>query len=186
VTRGVNLEQVARENDAKTRVVLKSIKDLPLDNLKRKTVGYRVSPQRNYKVRPPKIEGYEVSDMVEVVLEGMTPEQLSRHVSDIFGLALQNGANNIESVRFYIQHRESLENQALKQATRQAIERAHTLAAAAGVKLGRLVSLSTGAAQVKPQLDLLRAAEIRTAAAPPIESGESRIRVQVAVAYEIE
>jgi len=85
--------------------------------------------------------------------------------------------------------KESLENEALKQAVQQAVQRAKTMAEAAGVKLRRIVSLSTQPIQIPPQPHLLRAVEMKAeadAAAPPMEIGESRIRVQVGIIYEIE
>ncbi|MGB6011472.1 MAG: SIMPL domain-containing protein, partial [Desulfobacterales bacterium] len=77
---------------------------------------------------------------------------------------------------------------ALKLATREAMDRARTLAEAAGVKLKRVVSLSTQPIQIPPRPQMLRAAEMKTeaAAAPPMEIGESQIRVTVSIAYEIE
>ena len=189
VTEGESLDLVGSENDGKTKAVLETVKRLGIENLKLKTTGYRVTPQKDYKARPPRIKGYEVYNAIEVTLEGFTPEQLSKQVSKIVGKALDSGANSIQYVQFYIKNKESLENEALKQAVQQAVQRAKTLAEAAGVKLKRIVSLSTQPIQMPPQPHLLRAAEMKTdaaAAAPPIEIGESHIRVQVSIVYEIE
>jgi uncharacterized protein YggE len=189
VTEGRNLEQVSSENASKTKGVLEAIKSLKMKNFKLKTSGYRVTPQKDYKARPPKIKGYEVYNAIEVTLEGFEPEQLSKHVSKIVGKALESGANNIHHIQFYIDNKEPLEKQALTQATRQAMDRAKTLAQAAGVKLKRIVSLSTHPIQMPPGPRMFRAADVKAeagAVAPPIEIGESRIRIQVSVAYEIE
>ena len=81
-----------------------------------------------------------------------------------------------------------MEKQALQQATHEAIERAKILAEAAGVKLKRIASLRSQPAYTPPQPRMLGAAEMKSdtlAAAPPMEMGESRIRVQVSIAYEI-
>ena len=69
------------------------------------------------------------------------------------------------------------------------MQRAKTMAATAGVKLKHIVSLSTLPVQMPPQPRMLRAMEMKTdadAAAPPMEIGESKIRVQVSIVYEIE
>ncbi|MFH1950232.1 MAG: SIMPL domain-containing protein [Pseudomonadota bacterium] len=189
VTEGEFLDLVGPENDGKTRAALETIKRLGIEKIKLKTSGYRVTPQRDYKARPPKIKGYEVFNAIEVTLEGLAPEPLSKQVTKIIGKALDSGANSIQYVQFYIKDRESLENEALKQAVQQAIQRAKTMAEAAGVKLRRIVSLSTQPFQMPPMPRLLQDVAMKSAAAeaaPPMEIGESRIRVQVSIVYEIE
>ena len=188
VTEGRNLEQASSENAGKIDAVLKGLKDLRIENLKLKTANYRVSPQKDYKARPPKIYGYEVSNAIEVTLAGFEPEPLAKNVSKIIGKALESGSNNINHIQLYINNKQPLEKDALKLATREAMDRARTLAEAAGVKLKRVVSLSTQPIHIPPRPQMLRAAEMKTeaAAAPPMEIGESQIRVTVSIAYEIE
>ena len=189
VTEGANLDRVGSENDVRTKAVLETVKSLGIENLKLKTIGYRVTPQKDYKARPPKIKGYEVFNAVETTLEELKPEQLSKQVTKIIGKALDSGANSIQYIQFYIKNKDRLENEALKQAIQQAVQRAKTMAEAAGVKLKRIVSLSTQPIQMPPMPHLLRAAGMKAeadAAAPPMEIGESRIRVQVSIVYEIE
>ena len=188
VTQGRNLEQVSLENADKTKAVINAIKGLNIKDLKLKTSDYRVTPQRDYKARPPKIKGYDVYNAIEITLEGFEPEPLSKNVSMIIGKALESGSNTINHIQFYIKDKSALEKQALKQSTRQAMDRARTLAEAAGVKLKRIVSLSTQPIHIPTRQHMLQAAGMKTeaSAAPPIEIGESQIRVQVSIAYEIE
>ena len=169
--------------------MIQAIKALNIKDLKLKTSNYRVTPQKDHKVRPPKIKGYEVYNAIEVTLEGFEPEHLSKHVSDIVGKALDSGANSIDRIQFYIKDKEPLEKEALTQATQEAMERARTLALAAGVKLKRIISLSTHPIHMPPSPLMFGAGVMKAeaaAVAPPIEIGESQVRVQVSVAYEIE
>jgi uncharacterized protein YggE len=187
VTDGRKLEQVSLENAGKIRTVLNAIKGLNIKQLKLQTSNYRVTPQKDYKARPPKINGYEVENAVIVTLEGLDPEMLSKYVSQVAETSVEKGSNTIRQIQFYIKNRSILEKKALQQATQEAIERAKILAEAAGVKLKRIASLRTQPIY-SPQPQLLQAAEMRAdtgAAAPPMEIGESRIRVQVSIAYEI-
>jgi uncharacterized protein YggE len=189
VTEGKHLDQVSSDNAAITKEVLGAIKGLNIQNLKLETSNYRVTPQKDYKARPPVIKGYEVHNSVLVTLEKFPPEDLSRHVSQVVGTALEGGANNIHHIQFYIKNKEPMEKEALTLATQEAIERAKILAKAAGVKLKRIASLSTRPTHVPPRPQMMRKAAMDTEAgamAPPIEIGESEIRVQVTVAYEIE
>jgi hypothetical protein len=189
VSDGANLEQTSSENASKTRGVIRGIKALNIEHLKLKTSNYRVTPQKDHKARPPKIKGYEVHNAIEVTLEGFEPDHLSGHVSKIVGNALEIGANSIHHIQFYIKNKEPLEKEALTQATQEAMDRARTLAQAAGVTLKRIVSLSTHPIHMPPSPQMFRAGVMKAeaaAAAPPIEIGESQVRVQVSIAYEIE
>jgi uncharacterized protein YggE len=189
VTDGGNLEQTSSKNASKTTGVIREIKALNIEHLKLKTSNYRVTPRKDHKARPPKINGYEVHNVIEVTLEGFEPEPLSRHVSNVVGKALESGANSIHHIQFYIKNKEPLEKEALTQATQEAMDRARTLAQAAGVKLKRIVSLSTHPIHMPPSPQMFRAGVMKAEAAvvaPPIETGESQLRVTVSVAYEIE
>jgi uncharacterized protein YggE len=188
VTEGRKLEQAGSENANKTKTILTTLKGLNIKHLKLETSNYRVSLQKDYKARPPKTKGYEVNNGIEVTLEGFEPESLSKHVSRIVGKALESGANTIQRIQFYLKDKSILEKKALKLATQEAMERAKILAEAAGVKLKGIVSLSTQPMYSPPQPHMLRAADMKAEAgsmAPPIETGESHIRVQVSLAYEI-
>jgi uncharacterized protein len=188
VTEGRKLEQAGSENADKTNTVLTAIRGLNIKHLKLETSNYRVTPQRDYKARPPRIKGYEVNNAIVVTLEGFETQPLSNHVSQIVGKALESGSNTIQRIQFYLKDKSALEKKALTLATQEAVERAKTLAEAAGVKLKGIVSLSTQPNYAPPQPHMLRAAEMKADAgtmAPPMEIGESRIRVQVSIAYEI-
>jgi len=189
VTDGENLEQTTSENAGRTARAIREIKALNIEHLKLKTSNYRVTPQKDHKVRPPKIKGYEVHNAIEATLEGFEPDHLSSHVSKVVGKALESGANSIDHIQFYIKNKEPLEKEALTQATREAMDRARTLAQAAGVKLKRIVSLSTQPIHMPPSPQMFRAGVMKAEAAalaPPIEIGESQLRVTVSIAYEIE
>jgi uncharacterized protein YggE len=104
VTQGRNLEQVTLENASKTKAVIQSVNGLNIKDLKLKTSDYRVTPQRDYKARPPKINGYEVHNAIEITLEGFETEPLSKNISMMIGKALESGCNNINQIQFYIKN----------------------------------------------------------------------------------
>jgi uncharacterized protein len=188
VTEDRKLERASEENAVKTKAVLTAVKGLTIKDLKLQTSNYRVTPQKDYKSRPPKIRGYEVENAVMVTLEGLDPGMLSKYVSRVVEISLENGANTVQQIQFYLKNQSVLEKQALQQATHEAIERAKILAEAAGVKLKRIASLRSQPVYTPPVPRMLGAAEMKTdalAAAPPMEMGESRIRVQVSISYEI-
>ena len=189
VTNGKDLEEVSTENAVKTRKVMKSIRSLDIKNLDLNTSEYNVIPQRDYKLRPPRIMGYEVHNSIIVKLEKFEPEKLSVIVSRIIGLSLESGANNIQSVQLYIKDKNIYEKQALNSAVKEAMERAETLAKAAGVKIERIVSITTQPIDNPQKPLMLRSAGpiMETdVSSPPIEIGESTVRVVVNMVFEID
>jgi len=187
VTESPDLAKAADQNNQRSTAVVDALKALKLENLKLRTTEYRVVIQRNHAAgHSGEITGYQVSNAVEAVLEGVGKQALAVEVPKLIAAALQAGANEVRQVNFYIQDRDALEQQALALATHGAAAKAASLAKAAGVKLGRLVLLSSQPQNAVPVLpaNALRAAA--AADAPALEPGESRVAASVVVAYEVE
>jgi uncharacterized protein YggE len=182
------MEKAAADNAARTEAVLKAIKALRIKALKVKTSNYSVSPQKDFKARPPVTKGYEVRNEIKITTEGFAPKALSGQVSQVIDTALKNGANTVRNIKFYIKDKQALENQGLHLATQKAMAQAQVLASAAEVTLGRIVSISTQPMAAPVQTEMFRAAGALAQEAsmePAIESGESKIQVRVSVVYEI-
>jgi hypothetical protein len=183
-----DMETAAADNAAKTEAVLQAVKALPIKDLKIKTRNYRITPQKDYKAKPPATKGYEVRNEIEIATEGFAPKELSTQVSKVIATALKSGANTVHSIQFYIKDTQELEKQGLRLATQEAMAQAQILASAAGVKLGRIVSISTQPIAVPIRAEMFRSAGVAAQEAsmePPIESGESKIFFRVSVVYEI-
>jgi uncharacterized protein YggE len=183
------MDNAAVQNATRTEAVLQAIKNLKIPGLKMQTNNYRVVPQKDFKARPPVIRGYEVQNEIEVTAEGFPPKNLSDYISTVIDTALKKGANTVRTIQFYIKDKKRLEQQGLTLATQDAIDQAHILANAAGVKLGRIVSISTQPVAVPLRSNVFKVAAMADQEAsmkPPIESGENTIYVNVSVVYEIE
>ena len=182
------LEKAAADNATKTEAVLQAVKALRIKDLKVKTRNYRVTPQKDFKAKPPVTKGYEVRNEIEITTEGFAPRELSDQVSKVIETSLKNGANTVHNIQFYIKDKQELEKQGLSLATKEAMAQAQILASAAGVKLGRIVSISTQPIAVPIRAEMFRSERVAAQDAsmkPPIESGESKIYFHVSVVYEI-
>jgi uncharacterized protein YggE len=182
------MEKAAVNNATKTEAVLQAVKALPIKDLKLKTRNYSVTPQKDYKAKPPVTKGYEVRNEIEITTEGFSPRELSDQVSKVIETSLKNGANTVQNIQFYIKDKQELEKQGLGLATKEAMAQAQVLASAGGVKLGRIVSISTQPIAVPIRAEMFRSAGLAAQEAsmePPIESGESKIYFRVSVVYEI-
>jgi uncharacterized protein YggE len=104
-----------------------------------RTTGFTITPQHPKKDQYSDNElvttGYIVKNSIVVTMDataysGKTVDRLVRL-----------GANNIESVTFYVEKGEQFQSQARDQAAKDALARAKRTAEALGAKLGRVVSI---------------------------------------------
>ncbi len=184
-----SLDQAGSENAAKTKRVISALKTLRIKEMKLKTASFRVTPQREREGRSRKIIGYEVRNTVQVTMEEVSAKKMAARVSKMIETGLENGVNSIANLSFYIKSIDELEKKALAQAVHKALAKAEVLAQAAKVKLLSIAKISTQPGGHPRARAAFRGAEmaVNTAAlAPPIEVGESKVRVNVSVEYEIE
>ena len=189
VTEGRVLEKVGNENSIKMKAILNVLKGLNIQNIKIETTGFQVTPKRDYKSKTPVITGYEVQNTLEIKMEGFEPGVLSEYSTRVIGSILENGANSINYINSYIKDIEALENEAFALATRKAKKRSEILAAAAGVKIKKIVNIST-----QPEERIMKQFAMRSAAmpeqvdmeSPPVEIGESQVAARVTFSVELE
>ncbi|MCS6987265.1 MAG: SIMPL domain-containing protein [Sphingomonadaceae bacterium] len=147
-----------------------------------RTAQVTVQPQYRYgDGRRPQITGYEATNSVTVRLRDLA------RVGPVIQALVAEGANRIDGPAFGIDRPEPLLDQARAEAVRRARARAEVLAAAAGVKLGRVLEITEGDAR-PPIVPLMRAAApmaAEVAAAPPVEPGEQEVSATVTIVFEI-
>jgi len=138
--------------DAATRMnaVIAKIKELGVDAKDITTISYTVNPQTSNpkEGEVPRIVGYHVSNIVQVKI---------RKIDDagkILDAAIAAGANSLNSLSFTIDDPSSLESQARTKAVQDAMAKAKTLADAANVKLGRIISITETVARLKSGTEL--------------------------------
>lgn len=125
------------------------------------------------------VTGFQASNTVEVTLHSVAK------VGPIIDKALAAGANRVMGVSFGLSDPQPAQRQAYTAAVSNAHASAQALAAAAGMHLGAIRSISVGGGTVYP----LHAASFATAAAPaaptPVFGGQQTVTVQVQVVYEL-
>ncbi len=149
------------------------------------TRAFSIQPQ--YRYRPeqkPEITGYTVTNRVSVKLRNLDA------VSEVLDDAAKAGGDavRIDGIAFTVDDPRRYEGEAREAAVEDAHERAQQLAKLAGVRLGKVLSISESGASI-PLLD--KSAErmaFQAAAAPPtpISPGEAEISLSVFVVYTIE
>ena len=143
------------------------------------TTSLSVSPLRRQgrDGQPPEITGYEVTNQVRVKVRDLS--RLGRVLDQQVG----QGANLVYGVQFGQQEPAPLLDEARRRAMADARRRAELYAAAAALKVGRVVAVQeAGAASPRPGLG----ARVAMAAAVPVAPGEQEVQASVTVTFTLE
>ncbi len=160
------------------------VKKLNLKDLQVQTSAYEVNPEYNYE-RPnkPKVTGY-------VAQLGLTVEtsELPR-VSEVIAIATKLGLQRVGQLQTFLSTAKLKTEQeaCLEEAVRNARAKAEKMALAAGSKLGGVISLSEGSAQV-PQPVFAMAGQERAMAdspSPQIETRAQDVSVTVQASFAL-
>ena len=127
--------------------------------------------------RTPAIRGYSAATMLSIRVRDL------ENLGNLLDAVVDQGANRLNGLSFGIADTDAVESEARTDAVKRAREMAETLAAAAGVDLGAIQSISEGGGGGAPA-PMMRGAMME-AADMPIASGELDIRVSVTVVFEI-
>jgi len=176
-----SLDEAMAENSTRAESVIAALKAGGVADRDIKTTSFHVYPQRDFRKEDStgEIVGYWVNNTVAVTLRDLL------RVGEMLQTAIDAGANSVNSLAFTLDDPDSLRQEARAQAVEDARQRAETLAAAAGVELGKPVRISEGSLggpiYVRGTFDAAEAAP----SSVPVEPGELEVAAQVEVVYEI-
>lgn len=134
VTQGKRALDAQQENATRTDAVVRALKAAAGTGAEVKTSGYSLQPMRVYREgQPPLINGYEARNTITV-----TMSELAK-LGNVIDAASQAGANDVTGISFTLRQDRPARDQALKEATREAMSKAQVIAQALG---GRVVSIA--------------------------------------------
>ena len=169
-------DEVARRMTA----VLARVKALGVQEADSSTVAYSITPiaaPRRTEEEPTRIVAYHAMNLVRIKVRAL--DTLGRVLDE----AVAAGANAVRDVQFALAKPEEAEAQARADAVRQATAKAEQLAAAAGMRLGRLTSLSEGREGGPGPRPV---AMSRLAVGPgPVEAGQLEVTVTVEARWRL-
>ena len=148
-----------------------------------KTSGYSLQPMRVYKEgQPPTITGYEARNSVTV-----TTGELNK-VGSIIDASAQAGSNEVSGIAFTLRQDRQAKDQALSEATREAMSKARVIALALNGRVVRIVEVQEEGFQQRPPQPLQAEAFMvkRDSVATPIEIGSMDITSRVQLIAEVE
>ena len=183
VTQARRALDAQQENATKTDAVVQALKAAAGTGAEVKTSGYSVQPQRLYREnQPPTITGYEARNTVTVTLSDL------KKVGAVIDAASQAGANDIGGIAFTLRQDRPARDQALREATRAAMQKAEIIASALGRRVTRVVEVQEEGFQRPPQPVYQAEAFMakRDSVATPIEVGSLDITSRVLLIAEVE
>src|SRR4030095_12092032 len=182
VTQGRNALDAQQENAKRRDAVGRALKSAAGAGAEIKTSGYSLQPIRIYKEgQPPTITGYEARNSVTVTMSDLT------RVGAVIDASAQAGSNDVAGISFTLRKDRPARDQALAEATREALSKAQVIATALGGKLVRIVEVQEeGVQQPRPIYADQLQMKTMSAAPTPIEVGTLDITSRVQLVAEIE
>lgn len=174
-------------NNAAMNKVLSAMKDQGIEDRDLRTSGFSIQPQyvypqpkQNGEQESPRITGYVVRNGLTVRVRDLA--KLGAIMDESVTLGVNEGGN----VTFTNDKPGEALKAARRDAVKDAMEKAKTLADAAGVTLGRIIEISEMANAPQPMPYAVREMAMAKAAdAVPVAAGENSYSVTVNVTYAI-
>jgi hypothetical protein len=184
VTVAKNAAGALAGNTADLSKVIEKIKASGVEAKDIQTSGFAIYPRyervTDNSGRQPNITGYEVRNGVEINVRDLAK------LGDLLTGVVNSGANSVDGVRFQVSDPDMKLDEARKDAVEAARHKAEVFAAAAGVKLGDILSISETGVQVpRPVMMRTESMMMAKADAVPIEAGEETISASVTIEWRI-
>ena len=146
------------------------------------TSGLSLHPNVDYSStgREPQVRGYTASNMLTVRLRDLSV------LGQTLDAVVTEGANTLNGLSFGLQNPDEATDEARRRAVADATHKAALYAEAAGVTLGRIVTISEQGNYGGPQPMMMAEARFaKDAGSVPVASGEISIGATISVVYEI-
>lgn len=174
--------EAVRQNAEHTAAVRAVLREAGVADKDIQTQNYTARPQYNRQKKTPTLNGYWVQNRLQV-----TVRDLDR-VSSVIDKVTTNGALSVDYISFGLSNPAQAETEALSQAVVSAQRKAGVMAAAAGVGLGRLLSMTEGTPDDFPS-SAYTGGMLSDAPAPtetPISAQQVKINAFVTLVYALE
>ncbi len=188
-TANKDIAKLQTDNTVKMNKIIEVIKKAGVNAKDIKTENYNLSPRYQYCTTrdglcpPAQIVGYSINQTVAVKVRDFS--QIGPLLSAVVGA----GATNISQVEFTVDDMEQVKNEARSEAITQARNQAKAIAKAGGFRVGKLLSLEENNGPIPYLADdkFSRSGVMETtvAQAPTIEPGQTEVKVNVVLRYEI-
>ena len=183
-TEKLTAAEAVAENNTQTQGVISALTDFGIDAKDIRTTNFSIWPMDKYDPatgQPTGQKTYAVDNTVYVTLRDLDK------LGDLLDTIVQAGANTVNSIQFDVADKDAALKDARAAAVKDATAKAQELAAAAGIQLGELRSVSFLDNQPYPIFDGKGGGggASAEAASVPIQPGQLTFNVTVNMSYEI-
>lgn len=184
ITQAATASEAMRSNAARMTEVTAALKRAGVSDRDIQTAGINLNPQYLYREnQPPQLTGYQAINNVSVRVRDL------RNMGRTIDALVAQGANQINGPTFRVDKPEAELDRARQDAVRRAQARAQLYAAAAGLRVKRILQIIEGAPMTPPpypvpvvRMDAASSKEASTPTAP----GEIELTAMVNVVFELE
>jgi uncharacterized protein len=172
------------QNTKAMQQVFATLKSAGIAETDIQTSNFSVNPRLIYPQdgsnKPPVVDGYDVNNTVTVLVRKLDM------LGSLLDQVVNAGSNQINGINFTVENADQILDSARTQAVADARRKAEIYAQAAGVKLGRVISISEGAAYQPPPVVFTRAKTAMEQAPAPMAQGEQTLSTDVSLVWELE
>jgi len=167
------------KNNEKMNAVIKSLKDLGIDEKDIKTSAYNLYPVYDYTDSGRIFRGYSLDQQISVKIRDF------EKINDVLDKATLSGANNVGNLQFTVDDPEKAKADARKKAIEQAKQKAYVLASQAGLKIVKLINISEGSPSSPQPMYAMGGGVEKLSIASDIQPGQSEISTTVYLTYRV-
>ncbi len=184
VTQAKTAQDALSANNRAMETIMKVLKEKGIENKDIQTSGFNVTPEyppyNRGKPQSREIKGYRVSNNVAVKVRNLS------RLGEILDALVRAGSNQISGVSFGISDPSGLMNDARKRAIDDARGRAMLYAQAAGVRVGRVITISEQSIRPpQPMFQARMAMADMASSSVPIATGEQEVSANINMMFEI-
>ena len=183
-TEGPDAIEAVSSNNEKTEAVINALTALGVDEKDIQTTNFSIYPQQRYddQGQPTGEITYMVDNTVYVKVRDLDT------IGEVLDSAVKAGANSINGISFDVEDKSEALSEARAAAVEDAAKQAAELAAAAGVSVGQVLSISTTGVAYPPTPIYGKGggAMAEAAVSVPVSPGQMTITVDVFVVYQIQ
>lgn len=183
VTDAPTAKQAMADNAREMNRVFEALKRAGVKSKDMQTSGLNLSARYDYKRdQPPRLIGYQAQNMLMIRLRDLGA------VGATLDALVDAGVNQVNGPDFGLDNPESAQDEARVAAMKKARARAELYAAAAGLKVGRILTISENAGYAPspmPKMMARAAMDMAESAPTPVAPGEVSINATVNVTFEL-
>jgi uncharacterized protein len=171
------------QTNTATNKIIEDLKRLGIEEKYIKTTDYNVGPNYNYGRGAQNITGYTITQTLEVKISPIDIASKAIDVATLDGANLVNGA----TFTFSDKTKKDLENKARTEAVKMAKEKAQSLSATTGIRLGKIVDVQESNGYTPRPVMMMASKAIEDnsgAGATQLAPGENSITIDITLSYE--